>query len=280
MISLIQTSQNRRTELERFVNSLNRQEGIDFTAIQLIFVDQGENKDVFDKLNSQIEFKYIKSERCSLSHARNIGLQYVKGIYVGYPDDDCWYEPDTLRKALAVLDEGKYQGVTGKGTNEVGKLTSAFPEKCAELTTTKRCAAISYTLFFKYQKDVFFDENIGVGSPYNIGSGEETDYLLTLMERYEYRVYYDADLSVHHPTTSDVLDETKALQKAYSYARGSGYLIQKHKFPITYIINKFLRPILGVVGYAVCGKSYNSKKSWNIFKGRIEGLTYKIKNDA
>ena len=43
-ISLIQTSQNRRAELERFVNSLNQQEGIDFSAIQFIFVDQGDNR--------------------------------------------------------------------------------------------------------------------------------------------------------------------------------------------------------------------------------------------
>ena len=32
---------------------------------------------------------------------------------------------------------------------------------------------------------------MGVGSQYNIGSGEETDYLLTLMEKHNYVVYYD-----------------------------------------------------------------------------------------
>lgn len=275
-LSLIQTSQNRRMELERFVISLNKQEGIDFSTIQFIFVDQGENKDVFDKLNSQIEFQYIKSERCSLSHARNIGLQYVKGAYVGYPDDDCWYEPYTLKKALAVLEEGRYQGLTGKGTNEEGKLTSSFPTASSELTRTKRCAAISYTLFFKYQSGVLFDENMGVGSPYNIGSGEETDYLLTLMEDYDYKVYYDSQLSIHHPTTTDVLDENKALQKAYSYARGSGYLMQKHDFPYSYKINKIIRPLAGIVIYTVCLKTYNLRKSWNILKGRIEGFTFKM----
>lgn len=275
-LSLIQTSQNRRMELERFVNSLNRQEGIDFSAIHLIFVDQGDNKDVFDKLNSQIEFKYIKSERCSLSHARNIGLQYVKGIYVGYPDDDCWYEPDTLKKALAVLEEGKYQGVTGKGTNENGVLTSSFPERSAELTTTKRCAAISYTLFCKYQDGVQFDENMGVGSPYNIGSGEETDYLLTLMEDYGYKVYYDSQLSIHHPTTTDVLDEKKALQKAYSYARGAGYLMQKHKFPVSYKLRYFGRPFIGIFVNAITLKKYQCLKSWYNLKGRVEGRFFKL----
>lgn len=275
-LSLIQTSQNRRMELERFVNSLNRQEGIDFSTIQLIFVDQGENKDVFDKLNSQIEFQYIKSECCSLSHARNIGLQYVKGIYVGYPDDDCWYEPDTLKKALAILEGGKFQGVTGKGTNEEGKLTSSFPSESREVTRTKRCAAISYTLFFKYQNGVLFDENMGVGSPYNIGSGEETDYLLTLMEDYDYKVYYDSQLSIHHPTTTDVLDEQKALQKAYSYARGAGFLMQKHKFPLSYFIRMIGRPFVGIFINFIAFKKYEGCKSWYNLRGRIEGVMIKI----
>ena len=266
-------------ELERFVNSLNRQEGIDFSTIQLIFVDQGENKEVFDKLNSQIEFQYIKSERCSLSHARNIGLQYVKGIYVGYPDDDCWYEPYTLKKALAVLEEGKYQGVTGKGTNEEGKLTAGFPERCAELTTTKRCAAISYTMFYKYQKGVYFDENIGVGSPYNLGSGEETDYMLTLMENYKYRILYSPEMIVHHPIQTDIYSEEFLLRKFYSYARGGGYLMRKHEFPISYKLKNFIRPFCGIFVNAIKGKRYDSKKSWYNLKGRVEGYNFKLKID-
>ena len=49
MLSLVQTSQNRRQELIRFINSLNKQIGIDFSQIQLIFIDQGDNLDLFGK---------------------------------------------------------------------------------------------------------------------------------------------------------------------------------------------------------------------------------------
>lgn len=120
MISLIQTSQNRKEELKRFVNSINKLKGINFSDIQLIFIDQEDNKEIFENLNSNILFTYIKYHHCSLSHARNIGLKYVKGDYVGFPDDDCWYEPDTLSRVLNYLESGKYQGITGKGTNEKG----------------------------------------------------------------------------------------------------------------------------------------------------------------
>ena len=55
MISLIQTSRNRRHELIRFVNSLNSQTNISFSNIQMIFVDQENNRDVFLDLNPKIE---------------------------------------------------------------------------------------------------------------------------------------------------------------------------------------------------------------------------------
>ena len=90
-LSLIQTSQDRKDELERFVKSLNEQVGIDFNEIQLIFVDQEDNKQIFNDLDKRIDFVYIKYHHSSLSHARNIGLKHVTGDYVGFPDDDCWY---------------------------------------------------------------------------------------------------------------------------------------------------------------------------------------------
>ena len=88
MLSLVQTSQNRRKELKRFLTSLNAQKGIDFKSIQLIFVDQGDCKESFKNLNAQIHFVYIKYKTSSLSHARNIGLKYVKGEFIAFPDDD------------------------------------------------------------------------------------------------------------------------------------------------------------------------------------------------
>ena len=109
-ISLIQTSQNRRDDLLRFMESLNKQVGLAFSEIQLIFVDQERNRDLFDSLNQDIEFTYISTDHCSLSHARNLAIPYVKGKFVAFPDDDCWYEPDTLAKALKVLEGGEYDG--------------------------------------------------------------------------------------------------------------------------------------------------------------------------
>lgn len=277
MISLIQTSQNRRYELARFVDSLNKQTGIDFSQVQLIFVDQENNKDVFDNLNPQIDFTYIQYKHCSLSHARNVALKHVKGEYVGFPDDDCWYEPNTLSLVLKYLQEGRYQGVTGKGTNEKGELTNKFPQESAELTPTKRCAAISYTIFAQYNADVQFDENMGVGSPFNFGAGEETDYILSLMENYGYKFFYTPDISVHHPT-SKIYNWEQNCKRAYSYARGDGYLSHKHNFPLIYILRQLFRPLGGIMVYFLKGDYKKCRRSYLIFKGRTEGLFSNIVN--
>ena len=276
IISLVQTCQDRKDELIRFVHSLNAQQGIDLSTVQLIFYDQGQNKEVFEKLNPQIRFSYLKGERASLSKARNICLPFVEGKYVAFPDDDCWYEPDTLSKALTVLQSGEYNGVTGKGTNEDGIITSVFPSVSQVLNREKRCGAISYTLFFRYCPEVRFDEAIGVGSPYNIGAGEETDYLLTLMERYGYKVWYNCEMIIHHPIISESVQDVKLLKKYYSYARGSGFLMQKHKFSLRYKLRMFIRPLIGMIVYLLKGNLFLFKRSYYNLRGRWEGYYFKI----
>ncbi|MCQ2106150.1 MAG: glycosyltransferase family 2 protein [Fibrobacter sp.] len=256
------------------------QQGVDFSQLQLIFIDQEDNKSAFDNLNPLIKFTYVKTEHCSLSHARNLGLSLVEGKFVCFPDDDCWYEPDTLKKALAVLQEGVYQAVSGKGMNEQGVLTSVFPSKEAEITAVKRCAAISYTMFYKYEKSVTFDECMGIGSPYNLGAGEETDYMLTLMEQFKFRVLYKPELIVHHPTQTDVYDKPYLLKKFYSYSRGGGFLMQKHQFPLSYKLRQYGRPFAGMFVHFLKGDFFGSKKSFFMFKGKLEGFFFKVPFDG
>ena len=55
LLTLIQTSQNRKRELARFVEALNQQEDVDFSQLQLIFVDQEDNKSAFEQLNTAIK---------------------------------------------------------------------------------------------------------------------------------------------------------------------------------------------------------------------------------
>ena len=275
LLSLIQTSQNRGKELARFVDSLNRQTNVDFSAIQLIFVDQGDNKNAFDTLDKRIKLTYLRTNRCSLSRARNFGLKYVEGDFVGFPDDDCWYKESTLSQVLALLSLGAYQGVAGKGMSEDNVVTGHFLSKQTELSVKTYFSAISYTMFFKYDKDVLFDENIGIGSPYNIGSGEESDYMLFLMSKKNYRILYSPEIIVHHPSQT-IYEEQILLKKSYSYARGAGYLARKHNFPLKMKISLLIKPLMGLFYFSLTLNLLRFKKSFLLLKGRIEGLFFKV----
>ena len=141
----LNTSQYRVKALQRYVESLNAQENIDFSKIQLIFVDQGDCKEAFKNLNSQIDFKYIKYKPSSLSHARNVGLAYVKGKFVSFPDDDCWYEKDTLSKVLVKLNS--HDGVLIKATNEHGIPLAKYPHHNHIASLYNHCSACSNCIF-------------------------------------------------------------------------------------------------------------------------------------
>ena len=272
-ISLIQTSQDRRHELARFVASLNGQTGIDFSLLQLVFVDQGDNADVFRTLDSRIDFVYIKYRRCSLSHARNVALRHVDGDYVAFPDDDCWYEPDVLARVISLLRSG-CAGVVGKGTDENGAPTNDFPRNARKLTMYDHCGAISYTIFLKYVKSVSFDENIGVGSPYRLCSGEETDYLLGVMAAVGTEVYYEPGVVVHHPI-GKIGNFKNDRDKQYLYARGWGYVMRKHSYPARIVLRSFIRPLGGIILYSIRLDWHKAIRSYVLLRGRLEGFFHK-----
>ncbi|WP_239465899.1 glycosyltransferase family 2 protein [Bacteroides gallinaceum] len=274
IISLIQTSQNRKVELKRFINSLNHQISVDFSKIQFIFIDQGNNCEIFNDLDKRIDFTYIKYKPCSLSHARNIGLSHVKGEYIGFPDDDCWYEKDTLMRVVSLFKQN-YVGVIARGTDENGITINKSPRNSQIISLYSHCGAISYTIFLKYITGFFFDENIGVGSPYRLSSGEETDFLIRSIRKLGNNILYDNHIIVHHPKNK-CGNFINTEIKQYEYARGWGYLLRKYRYPLREYIKSFIRPIGGIVLSVLTLNPKKAYHSYLIIKGRIEGFFFKI----
>ena len=82
LLSIIVTSQDRPKELKRYFETINKQKNINFSNLQIIFVDQGDNKSIYDNLSQSIIRKYVKYHKCGLSEARNQGLKFVIGDIV------------------------------------------------------------------------------------------------------------------------------------------------------------------------------------------------------
>jgi len=272
--SLVLATVNRTREFERFLQSLDAQT---YRHFELIVVDQ--NPD--DRLVSMLErykrrfaIVHLRSAP-GLSRARNIGLQYVTGDIVAFPDDDCWYPADLLQRVAHFFQEHpEINGITGRSLDAEGRSSSSRWAATSGLVNKSDVwrKGISITLFIRIiviKKIGMFDENLGVGAGTPWGAGEETDYLLRALEK-GFRIYYDTRLVVYHPHPVTQYD-TSAQQKALMYGRGMGYVLRKHRYPVWYIFYFLLRPFGGVLLALVLGRLGRARYHWATFIGRVRG---------
>lgn len=275
--SLIMATLGRVSEIKRFIESLEEQT---YQNFELIIIDQ--NKDNrLDKLvktfSDKIEIHHIKISKSGLSFARNIGLQYVKGDFIAFPDDDCWYFPDTLENIVTKFNNDHSLGcVTGCPIDQDGNLLLPSAPKTAVLLDSRSIwhAAISITIFVKTKivmdLSVRFDEMLGVGADSPYGSGEETDFLLTLLEKH-IKLKYFPDLQVGHPNKEQGKNR-RQFKTLYLYGCGLGYVLNKHHAPLVQKLTVLVRPSGGAIIALVTGKPYLAVARIFTFIGRLRGL--------
>ena len=99
LISLVMGTMGRTREPITFLEGLAKQTT---PAHELIIIDQNEDERLAHvdtkarELN--IQALRIKETIKNLAHARNVGIVRAGGDILGFPDDDCWYEPDVIQK--------------------------------------------------------------------------------------------------------------------------------------------------------------------------------------
>ena len=267
---------NVTTELELFLKSLKVQTYRDF---ELIVVDQNEGDEVFEIVKNyeeEFKIKYAKSDEKGLSLNRNRGLVLMEGEIVGFPDDDCEYQPDTLEKVVTFFKRKKNYQIYSCRTLERGKNYGTGVMEKKDMDIKKDCVDTtvkSITFFVNYGKDdiILFDESLGVGATF--GSGEETDYVLTLLHK-GYKGRYFANDIIYHPAKKGNYSD---LDRAYKYALGFGALVKKevkgrkNRF---YILKYWKRQFRSFIGMLI---TKNKKYHKVVMKGRKIGYTkYKI----
>ena len=260
-------------ELELFLESLKEQTYKDF---ELIAVDQ--NKDdkaykILEKYENDFEIKYMKSDRKGLSLNRNRGLLVMDGSIAGFPDDDCEYQPDTLEKVVTFFKRKKNYQIYSCRTLERGKNYGTGVMEKKDMDIKKDCVDTtvkSITFFVNFGKDdiILFDESLGVGATF--GSGEETDYVLTLLHK-GYKGRYFANDIIYHPAKKGNYSD---LERAYKYALGFGALVKKevkgrkNRF---YILKYWKRQFRSFIGMLI---TKNKKYHKVVMKGRKIGYKH------
>lgn len=264
-ISLIMATLNRKIEVKKMLNSLSKQT---YKNFEVIIVDQNEDnflEKIIDSFND-LDIKHIRIKKKGLSLARNIGLKYITGEIVGFPDDDCQYQADTLEEVIKFFYENKEVGaVTGtviRNINEKKGNKVVFVDK---YSIWKK--GISFTMFFR--KSVIdqigqFDEVLGVGSGTPFGSGEETDYMLRVIEK-KIPFCNTNKILVYHP--DEKWDNPDIYKKIYSYTKGRIYVLKKHKYSPLYILGSRCFSIIKLLRYFYDGKK--RKRYYYEFKGKL-----------
>lgn len=273
-LSLVMCSYQRERELEPLLDSLVAQHSRDF---ELLVVDQNADDRLLPLLEHARErglrLRHLKQSQPNLSAARNLGLRHAAGRWIGFPDDDCWYEPDLIARLIEHVDASPECTVAVAHWAE-------FPQPAARplqlsWSRSRRFRdrlATSFMLFF--DRRVFdrlggFDPRLGVGQWY--GSAEETDLLLRALRAGEHAEFCDAAL-VHHPLKPGAVSTAAQRRALRERERGTGALYAIHSLPLGVCCRGLLAPGLKQL-FALCrpGVDADLRIGWLEALGRAEG---------
>jgi glycosyltransferase involved in cell wall biosynthesis len=247
LVSLITCTLGRKDKLLRLLRSLQRQESGRF---ELILVDQnapGFLDAELEPFKSQFTIEHLHTAK-GLSLGRNIGLQHARGSLVAFPDDDCWYRPNTLHQVITLFDSNSaLDFITGR-TFDAANIPSLSPT----LDIGARIGRKNY-LVCGNSNSIFarmaavrriggFDERLGVGAATPFQSGEESDLVLSAMAAHMQLAYFP-ELILHHDQV-DTSNAAAYVDRAGKYGAGYGAILHKHHFGIGYMCFRVLRSMV------------------------------------
>jgi GT2 family glycosyltransferase len=272
--SLILATVGRTVELCRFLEHLAQQT---YGNFELIVVDQnpeGVLEPLIRQYQDRFPLLHLRSER-GLSRARNVGLQRFFGDIVAFPDDDCWYAPDTLEKIAHVFYENSnYDGFTGRGVDDSRPADYVFFSRRSGWVNKKNVwrSGTSFSIFLRasvIRAVGPFDESLGVGSESGKHSAEEVDYLIRAIGS-GFRIYYCPDLCIFHPYPVPTYS-CDLIKRGYRYSVGFGHVLSKHNYPFPSVFYYLLRAFGGAVASLLTLNFAKTRYHLAILKGRVLG---------
>lgn len=274
-ISLVCTTIGRTEALKRQLDALANSDLAE--AVEFILVDQSPEQSCAELLRSQGlpgPWKITTSGR-GASVGRNAGLALATAPIIGFPDDNCWYAPDTVRKVLAALDaHPDIAGISAKQVTADGS-PSMLRWLDHEVDVSRKNfmrSTICSTMFLRRSalpSVAPFDEKLGTGSAGWLGSGEESDLLLRVLASGG-KVHFNPDIVVYQDDDRADPDD-EFVEKMLRYGVGMGNLWRRHRLPVTLLAYYSARKALGSVVRAVQGQRIRSRADRAYLRGTLAG---------
>jgi GT2 family glycosyltransferase len=249
-ISLVLATIGRTSELAKCLQSLAAQTD---TGFEVLVVDQNSDDRLVPLIANAkglgANVQHLRLNIPSLSGARNLGISKCSGEIIGFPDDDCWYEPEvvaTLRRRFA--EDEHLGGMVACWVEQTAARRDPPNSGLLSLhawRTFRGGDASSISLFFR--RSVFdelhgFDERLGLGKWF--GAGEETELLLRVLES-GHNVAYCSEARVRHHFGGSGTGAMRAKYRAArSRARGTGAIYAKHRLGNWVVLRGLLGPLV------------------------------------
>ena len=185
-----------------------------FTNFELILVDDGStdgSADICQKYANENEnIIYIRQENNGICSARNIGMKYAKGKYIGFSDHDDIYSKDYLRCMADRIALENNIDLVRCGVSFIEELPNAtvkrhieqMPRESCEMGFLVKelvCLPSSYFTVWNciYNKD-FIDKS-GVIFPEEMKHGQEDYYFNLCLMQYAHKIsFIDRNLYTHY----------------------------------------------------------------------------------
>jgi glycosyltransferase involved in cell wall biosynthesis len=281
--SLIVATFGRTQELSVLLQTLAAQQLKDF---ELIIVDQNPDDRLAPLLKEWTSPTPDRSRqneaspqmlhlRCQpgVSRARNLGLAQSTGEILAFPDDDCWYYPDTLKKVDSWFRQNLDYGILSLGCRDEKGLKSGnhwFQPEC-DLRWINIFRTSGTCCFFVCRPPkgipLSFDESLGPGAGTDFGCGEDTDFLLTLLNEGVRGRFY-SHYHVGHPRKEGFVD----IPRAKKYGAGFGRVLAKHSNPLLLACLATF-DFVRAGGYALQGNSERASRLWAHGKAMIRAYS-------
>lgn len=278
-LSLVVCTVGRVDVLHRLLTGLTRQTS---RAFEVVLVDQNPGDElagVVARYGACLPLRHVRSEP-GLSRARNAGIGHAAGALVGFPDDDCWYAPDTVAAVLARFDaDERLDVLNGRTVDGDGRDSlNAYAARPARVTKRNVWETHNSNALF-FRRGVLdaiggFDEALGVGAATRFQSGEEVDLILRAVEA-GYDVRYDPTLAVFHDQVAASFSAVQ-LDRSRRYAPGFGRILRKHHYGLAYLGYRLARTSFGCGLALARGDLWKMryKAAWAL--GTLDGFMAKV----
>jgi glycosyltransferase involved in cell wall biosynthesis len=271
-VDLVVGSIGRFDHVRRLATSLAGQSHRNFSLIVIEQVDPAGVEALlaqFPDIRSQV----LTSER-GLSRARNRGLKECSADIIAFPDDDCWYDVDTLAKvAERFALEPHLDMLVGVIRTTSRSAFYRTPDSAMTLDRTNvwsvGCSAASFFRATAVDRIGTFDPLLGVGSGTPYLSGEETDFFLRGIGA-GLRGMFDPSLTVRHPSPEETEGRLSPLT-GRGYGMGMGVVLRRHSYHWSRALWASGKPLIGAGLALVKGQRELAQFRTAVAAGRFSG---------